>query len=62
MIIKAITLHQPWATLIALGFKTFETRSWATLAVGDPLAIHAGKKNFPRMILSGSSHFATMSA
>jgi activating signal cointegrator 1 len=40
---KAITIIQPWATLIALGEKKFETRSWATKHRG-PLAIHAGKK------------------
>lgn len=37
---KALTLTQPWATLIALGAKTIETRSWATTYRG-PLAIHA---------------------
>ncbi|WP_339193155.1 ASCH domain-containing protein [Paenibacillus sp. FSL W8-1287] len=40
---KAITIIQPWATLIALGEKQFETRSWATKHRGE-LAIHAGKK------------------
>lgn len=40
---KAITIHQPWATLIALGEKRFETRSWPTKYRG-PLAIHAGKQ------------------
>ncbi|RCX22873.1 ASCH domain-containing protein [Fontibacillus phaseoli] len=40
---KTITIHQPWATLIALGEKKFETRSWATNYRGE-LAIHAGKK------------------
>lgn len=39
---KAITIKQPWATLIALGEKKFETRSWKTKYRG-PLAIHAGK-------------------
>lgn len=39
---KAITIHQPWATLIALSEKRFETRGWATKYRGD-LAIHAGK-------------------
>lgn len=39
---KAITIHQPWATLIALGEKRFETRSWATKHRGE-LAIHASK-------------------
>jgi hypothetical protein len=39
---KAITLWQPWATLIAIGVKPFETRSWPTRYRG-PIAIHAGK-------------------
>ena len=39
---KAITLKQPWATLIALREKQFETRSWQT-QYREPLAIHAGK-------------------
>jgi hypothetical protein len=43
--VKAITLHQPWASLVALGVKTVETRSWpAPLPMlGQPLAIHAGR-------------------
>ena len=42
----AITLHQPWASLIALGIKTVETRSWPAPArlVGRTIAIHAGKR------------------
>ncbi|AZS15343.1 ASCH domain-containing protein [Paenibacillus lutimineralis] len=40
---KAITIHQPWATLIALREKKFETRSWPTKHRGA-IAIHAGKK------------------
>jgi activating signal cointegrator 1 len=40
---KAISLWQPWATLIAIGAKRFETRSWATSYIG-PLAIHAAKR------------------
>ncbi|KEQ25557.1 ASCH domain-containing protein [Paenibacillus tyrfis] len=40
---KAITIIQPWATLIALGEKKFETRSWRRKYRG-PLAIHAGLK------------------
>lgn len=39
---KALTLTQPWATLVALGAKRFETRSWQTSYRG-PLAIHAAK-------------------
>ncbi|MGF6354041.1 hypothetical protein ABIE27_001951 [Paenibacillus sp. 4624] len=40
---KAVTIIQPWATLVALGVKKLETRSWATKHRGD-LAIHAGQK------------------
>jgi hypothetical protein len=43
---KALTLHQPWATLVALGKKQIETRSWSTPHRGI-LAIHAAK-NTPR--------------
>lgn len=39
--LKAITLTQPYATLVALGSKRIETRSWSTSYRG-PLAIHAG--------------------
>jgi activating signal cointegrator 1 len=39
---KTITLTQPWATLVAIGAKRIETRSWATRYRG-PLAIHAAK-------------------
>lgn len=38
---KALTLWQPWASLIAWGEKQYETRSWPTSYRG-PLAIHAG--------------------
>lgn len=39
---KVLTLTQPWATLIALGEKKIETRSWSTSYRG-PLLIHAAK-------------------
>jgi hypothetical protein len=39
---KAMTLKQPWATLIAEGVKTIEIRTWGTRFRGR-LAIHAGK-------------------
>lgn len=47
---KALTLHQPWASLVALGVKTVETRGWATSYRG-PLAIHAGTHRPLRMNL-----------
>lgn len=43
---KAISLCQPWATLMALGVKTIETRSWSTEHRGY-LAIHATGR-FPK--------------
>lgn len=39
---KAITIHQPWASLIVSGDKLYETRTWPTKHRG-PIAIHAGK-------------------
>jgi hypothetical protein len=39
---KALTLTQPWASLVAIGAKSIETRSWSTSYRG-PLAIHAAK-------------------
>lgn len=48
---KAITLWQPWATLIAIGAKQFETRSWDTNYRG-PLAIHAAKRPVSRVDVS----------
>ncbi|WP_274362735.1 ASCH domain-containing protein [Paenibacillus thermotolerans] len=41
---KAITIHQPWASLIAIGAKRFETRGWKTNYRGQ-IAIHASKKD-----------------
>ena len=45
---KAITLHQPWASLIACGAKRIETRSWKPpdSLIGAEIAIHAGKRKF----------------
>ena len=42
---KAITLHEPHASLIIHGFKRYETRTWKPYAalVGKRIAIHASK-------------------
>lgn len=40
---KALTLTQPWATLVAAHVKWIETRSWSTRYRG-PLAIHSSKR------------------
>lgn len=39
---KVITLKQPWASLVANGYKKYEFRSWKLNYRGDIL-IHAGK-------------------
>jgi len=41
---KALTIWQPWASLLACGAKQYETRSWA-ISYRGPIAIHAAKKN-----------------
>lgn len=43
---KALSLTQPWATLVAIGAKKIETRNWFTGHRGL-IAIHASK-GFPR--------------
>ncbi len=42
--VKAISLHQPWASFIAMGLKRFETRNWTTNYRGT-LVICSAKKN-----------------
>lgn len=44
--IRGLTLTQPWATLVAIGAKKYETRSWTNPYRGL-IAIHAAK-GFPR--------------
>lgn len=43
---KALSLWQPWPSLIAHGLKQYETRGWYTSHRG-PLAIHASKRWTP---------------
>lgn len=42
---RTLSVRQPFATLLALGEKRVETRSWQPSALhpGEPLAIHAAK-------------------
>ena len=39
---KALSLLQPWASLVVMGIKQWETRSWSTAYRGE-LLIHASK-------------------
>lgn len=56
---KCLSLWQPWATLMAIGAKRIETRSWETMHRG-PLAIHAAKKrNRELSEMCGTDPFAS---
>lgn len=48
---KALTIWQPWASLLACGAKRYETRSWPTRYRG-PIAIHAAMISPFRVSLS----------
>jgi len=52
---KAITLFQPWASMLAIGPKKYETRSWKTKHRGW-IAIHAAKR-FDRLITDAHQRF-----
>ena len=47
---KALTVWQPWAQLLAMGTKSIETRSWGTRYRGRIL-IHAAKADHQYIIL-----------
>lgn len=48
--LRAITIWQPWASLIAAGAKRYEFRSWAApeWIIGQRIAIHAGSRKCRR--------------
>lgn len=53
---KAITIWQPWASLIAIGAKKYETRSWKTDYRG-PIAIHSAAKDPCKIPILGMEEF-----
>ena len=48
---KALTIWQPWASLIMAGAKPWEWRGWAPprSLVGQRIAIHAGARKVGRL-------------
>lgn len=50
MTIPAITIWQPWASLIAIGAKPYEFRRWPAPQhfIGQRIAIHAGARKMRR--------------
>ncbi len=67
---RVITLQEPWASLVAEGIKTIETRSWPCYQYGS-IFIHASKALIPQTderrtelstLLSGSLHYGEIIA
>lgn len=48
---KAISLHQPWASWIAEGKKTIETRFWSTNYRGDLIIVSTKKPVYQNLPL-----------
>ncbi|WP_414755530.1 ASCH domain-containing protein [Anabaena sp. CCY 9910] len=53
---KAISLWQPWASLVAMGLKKYETRSWSTNYRGR-LVICSAQRNYPEQAQAYSKIF-----
>lgn len=53
---KALSIRQPWASLIAEGYKTIELRTWKTNYRG-PLAIHASKQDSSNEVYLALDHY-----
>lgn len=51
-VLKALTIWQPWASMLGCGAKLYETRGWATKYRG-PVAIHAAMKDPCKLPLLG---------
>lgn len=54
---KAITILQPFPSLIALGKKQYETRSWSTNYRGE-IAIHAGLRRDKKLLTHSNPAFS----
>lgn len=60
MILPSISIRQPWAWLVARGFKTFENRSQVSIGKVGAFWVHAAKQpadNFERLCFSISEEF-----
>lgn len=58
---KALSIQQPWAWLIAAGHKDYENRTWHTSFTGR-IYIHAGKKIATRDDREWAKHLLHLSA
>ncbi len=64
MMIPAITIRQPWASLIEVGAKRYETRSFMVppRLLGQRIAIHAAKRQITLVGLDRETAIAIMVA
>jgi len=58
MKIRALSIKQPWATMIAIGRKTIETRTWQTSYRGPVLIVSSKLPDFDHPLLPTSSALA----
>lgn len=58
---KALTTWQPWASLLGIGAKRYETRGWATSYRG-PIAIHAAARKVNTSGMAGAAVYAMVEA
>lgn len=56
---KALSLWEPWATLVVIGAKRIETRSWSTDYRGALLIHAAGKVSKPQIEICHEEPFRT---
>lgn len=54
---RALTVHQPWASLIVAGIKTVENRTWSPVEWmrGTRLVVHASKQWSPTAAVTASN-------
>jgi activating signal cointegrator 1 len=59
---KCLSIWDPWATLIAIEAKEYETRSWRPpeALIGQRIAIHAAKSQEGMKLLASDREFAAL--
>ena len=57
--IKALSLWEPWASLVSVGSKRYETRPWSTTYRGPLLICAAKRRDFKNLQLLNDPEFQT---
>ena len=68
---KVLTLKQPWASLVANGYKVYEFRTWSTFLISNEIALAVAEteeekeyilgKIMPRFVVAGLASVTTLS-